>query len=192
MLEMLIIATGNKGKYEEFRAIVGDFADEVVFAPEVGKLVVEETGRTYQQNAMLKATAWATKSGLPCLADDSGLEVEALNGVPGLFSARVLDGADGDKVSWLLSKLEGSANRKARFVASLALCVPNEYTIITEGYCYGSIALAPAGSNGFGCDPVFVPEGYSRTFAELDSGTKNSISHRTNAFRKLLTIVHNL
>ena len=192
MLEKLIIATTNIGKYEEFREIVGDFAEEVVFAPEVGKLVVEETGRTYQQNAMLKACAWAEKSGLPCLADDSGLEVEALDGAPGLFSARVLEGTDGDKVSWLLSRLEGSSNRRARFVASLALCVPNEYTLITEGYCCGNIALAPAGSNGFGYDPVFVPEGYSRTFAELDSLTKNSISHRTNAFRKLLTIVHNL
>ena len=191
-MTQLIIATSNKGKYEEFRAIVGDFADEVVFAPQVGKLVVEETGKTYKENAMLKACAWAEKSGIACLADDSGLEVEALGGAPGLFSARVLDGTDGDKVSWLLSKLEGKANRKARFVASLALCVPNEYTLITEGYCYGHIASAPAGENGFGYDPVFVPDGYSLTFAQMDSLTKNSLSHRTNAFRKLLTIVHNL
>ena len=185
MKEKLIIATGNEGKFMEFREIVGDFANEIVFAPEVGKLVVEETGRTYRENAMLKACAWAEKSGGACLADDSGLEVEALDGAPGLFSARIIPGSDSDKVSWLLSQLQGNDNRRARFAASLALCVPNEYTLITEGFCYGTIALSPRGSNGFGYDPVFVPDGYSLTFAELDRHTKNAISHRTNAFRKI-------
>ena len=184
-LDKLIIATGNEGKFREFREIVGDFANEIVFAPEVGKLVVEETGRTYRENAMLKAYAWAEKSGTACLADDSGLEVEALDGAPGLFSARIIPGSDSDKVSWLLSQLQGKDNRRARFAASLALCVPNEYTLITDGYCYGTIALSPRGSNGFGYDPVFVPDGYSLTFAELDRHTKNTISHRTNAFRKI-------
>lgn len=176
----------------EFREIVRGFADEIVFAPEIASLVVEETGRTYRENAMLKACAWAEKSGLPCLADDSGLEVEALDGAPGLFSARIVPGKDEDKVSWLLSQLKGTSNRKARFAAALALCVPGEYTLITEGYSPGHIARSPSGANGFGYDPVFVPENYSQTFAELDSHTKNSISHRANAFRKILAIVHNL
>ena len=134
---------------------------------------------------MLKARAWAEKSGLPCLADDSGLEVNALDGAPGLYSARVIPGNDDDKVSWLLSELQGIADRRARFAASLALCVPEEYTLITEGYCYGTITDSPRGNNGFGYDPVFVPDGYALTFAELDSEIKNSISHRTNAFRKI-------
>ncbi|MBQ7154948.1 MAG: RdgB/HAM1 family non-canonical purine NTP pyrophosphatase [Synergistaceae bacterium] len=190
--ERLIIATGNEGKFREFREIIGDFAGEAVFAPEIAKLVVEETGKTYRENAMLKACAWAEKSGLPCLADDSGLEVDALDGAPGLYSARVIAGKDNDKVSWLLGQLDGNSNRRARFAASLALCVPGEYTLITEGYCCGNIAHTPAGNNGFGYDPVFVPDGYALTFAELDSHIKNAISHRTNAFRKIQAIVHNL
>ena len=185
MFDRLIIATGNRGKFQEFREIIGDFAGEVVFAPEIGRLVVEETGKSYAENAMLKARAWAEKSGLPCLADDSGLEVNALDGAPGLYSARVIAGQDTDKVSWLLSQLQGVADRRARFAASLALCVPEEYTLITEGYCYGAITDSPKGNNGFGYDPVFVPDGYTLTFAELASKIKNSISHRTNAFRKI-------
>ena len=183
--DRLIIATGNKGKFSEFREIVHGFAREVVFAPEIAALVVEETGRSYAENAMLKARAWAGESGFPCLADDSGLEVNALGGAPGLYSARVISGQDSDKVSWLLSQLQGVNDRRARFAASLALCVPEEYTLITDGYCYGTIADAPRGNNGFGYDPVFVPDGYTLTFAELDALTKNSISHRTNAFRKI-------
>ena len=181
----LIIATGNPGKFREFREIVGDFAGEVIFAPETARLIVEETGKSYSENAMLKARAWAAESGLPCLADDSGLEVNALDGAPGLYSARVITGQDEDKVSWLLSQLQGKSDRRARFAASLALCVPDEYTLITEGYCYGVIADSLRGNNGFGYDPVFIPDGYSLTFAELDAQTKNSISHRTNAFRKI-------
>ena len=190
--ERLIIATGNEGKFREFCDIAADLAEELVFAPEIAGLVVEETGKTYRENAMLKACAWAEKSDLPCLADDSGLEVDALDGAPGLYSARVLQGADTDRASWLLGQLKDEQNRRARFAAALALCVPNEYTLITDGYCPGSIAHSPSGANGFGYDPVFIPDGYSLTFAELDSHIKNSISHRTNAFRKIFTIVHNL
>ena len=185
----LLIATGNFGKYKEFEKIIKNFSDEfaneIIFAPEISNLIVEETGKNYSENAMLKAQAWAKKTGLPCLADDSGLEVEALDGAPGLFSARVVMGKDCDKVSWLLSNLKGIENRKARFVASVALCVPDEYILICEGFCCGKIAQAPQGSNGFGYDPVFIPEGYEKTFAELNSDIKNSISHRTNAFKKL-------
>lgn len=194
MFTKLVIATGNQGKYNEFARIIREaagenFADEIVFAPEISRLVVEETGKTYAENAMLKARAWALVSGLPCLADDSGLEVDALDGAPGLYSARIVPGIDADKVSWLLSQLEGIADRSARFVAALCLCVPGEYTLITEGFCAGKITDSPHGNNGFGYDPVFVPEGYTQTFAELDSSTKNLISHRTVAFRKLSVLL---
>ena len=187
MFSKLIIATGNKGKYREFVEIIGGgFAEEIIFAPEISALIVEETGRTYAENAMLKAKKWAEMSGLPCLADDSGLEVHALDGAPGLYSARIVQGIDGDRVSWLLGQLEGIADRSARFAASLALCIPGEYTIITEGYCTGHIAHSPEGSNGFGYDPVFIPDGYNMTFAQLPTHIKNSISHRTNAFKKII------
>ena len=194
MFTKLVIATGNQGKYKEFSEIIREvagenFADEIIFAPEISRMIVEETGKTYAENAMLKARAWAEKSGLPCLADDSGLEVDALDGAPGLYSARVIQGKDSDKASWLLSQLEGVDDRRARFAAALCLCVPGEYTLITEGYCCGSIASEARGSNGFGYDPVFVPDGYDITFAEIAPVTKNNISHRTNAFRKISSLL---
>ena len=190
----LIIATGNEGKYKEFthiiREVAGEnFAEEIVFAPDISRLIVEETGKTYAENAMLKARAWAEYSGLPCLADDSGLEVDALDGAPGLYSARILPGKDTDRSSWLLSQLDGVADRKARFSAALCLCVPDEYTLITEGHCDGTIGNEIRGCNGFGYDPVFLPEGYAQTFAELPSHIKNNISHRTNAFRKIAALL---
>ena len=194
MFTKLVIATGNEGKYREFTEIIRnaageDFAGEVIFAPEVSRMIVDETGKTYAENAMLKARAWAEKSGLPCLADDSGLEVDALGGAPGLYSARVLHGRDSDRASWLLGQLEGLTDRKARFAAALCLCVPGEFTLITEGYCAGTIAGSARGDNGFGYDPVFVPEGYSLTFAQLPGHVKNNISHRTEAFRKIAALL---
>lgn len=194
MFSKLVIATGNEGKYREFSEIIREiagrnFADEVIFAPDTATMIVDETGKTYAENAMLKARAWAGKTGLPCLADDSGLEVMALGGAPGLYSARITSGQDKDKVSWLLSKMKGESYRRARFVAALSLCVPGEYTLITEGSCQGEIAEHSAGSNGFGYDPVFVPDEYGLTFAELPSDIKNEISHRANAFRKMASII---
>lgn len=194
MFSRLIIATGNEGKYREFTEIIKNvsgegFAEEIIFAPDISRMIVEETGKTYAENAMLKARAWAEKSGCACLADDSGLEVEALEGAPGLYSSRVVSGNDSDHASWLLGQLEGVENRKARFVAALCLCVPGEFTLITEGYCYGRISEASRGDDGFGYDPVFLPDGYDMTFAELPGHVKNQISHRANAFRKLSEVL---
>ena len=194
MFSKLIIATGNEGKYREFTEIIRDvagknFAGEIIFAPETAHMIVEETGKTYAENAMLKARAWAERSGLPCLADDSGFEVDALDGAPGLYSSRVVAGNDSDHASWILSQLEGVPNRKARFVAALCLCVPREFMLITEGVCCGEVAESARGFDGFGYDPVFLPDGYGLTFAELPGHVKNQISHRTNAFRKLSALV---
>ena len=190
----IIIATKNEGKYKEFTKIIvnlmsGIFVDNIIFAPDVADLIVEETGKSYAENAMLKARAWAEKTGLPCLADDTGLEVVALDGAPGLYSSRIVPGRDVDKAQWRLSKLGGEADRRARFATALALCVPGEYTIITEGSCTGKIAEGLSGNGGFGYDPVFVPDGYERTFAELPLEVKNEISHRADAFRKLAKII---
>ena len=172
----IVLATTNKHKYDEFLSITGN--TDLIYSPEV---VIEETGKTYRENSMLKAIAWAEKTGCACLADDSGLEVDALSGAPGIFSARVSN----NPVSWLLQELDGIMNRKARFVASLALCLPDKTIIITEGSCSGTIATSPRGTNGFGYDPVFIPDGYNHTFAELSASVKNQISHRYNAYNKL-------
>lgn len=190
----LIIATGNEGKYREFTEIIRNvagegFADGIIFAPDISRMIVDETGRTYAENSMLKARAWAERSGLPCLADDSGLEVNALDGAPGLYSSRVVSGNDSDHASWLLAQLEGISDRRARFVAALCLCVPGEYTLITEGFCFGRISESPRGSDGFGYDPVFLPDGYDMTFAELPGHVKNQISHRSDAFRKIAALI---
>lgn len=190
----LIIATGNEGKYREFTEIIRNvagegFADGIIFAPDISRMIVDETGRTYAENSMLKARAWAERSGLPCLADDSGLEVNALDGAPGLYSSRVVSGNDSDHASWLLAQLEGISDRRARFVAALCLCVPGEYTLITEGFCCGRISESPRGSDGFGYDPVFLPDGYDMTFAELPGHVKNQISHRSDAFRKIAALI---
>ena len=113
----------------------------------------------------------------------------ALGGAPGLYSSRIVPGRDFDKAEWLLSKLKGESYRRARFVAAVSLCIPSNYIIITGGYCHGTIAEHQFGNEGFGYDPVFIPDGYEQTFAELPPDVKNEISHRADAFRKLVAIL---
>ena len=162
---------------------------ELVFAPEVSGMAVEETGETYAENALLKARAWAVASGLPSLADDSGLEVKALDWGPGVYSARVVPGPDAARNVWLLDSLEGREDRRARFVAALALAVPGRWTLICEGDCPGRIAESLRGAGGFGYDPLFLPDGFDVSFAELPPETKNRISHRASALKSLLKIL---
>ena len=192
-LEKLIIATGNKGKFEELKAMLSgankNFADEIIFAPEFAKQInIVEDGSSYEENAEIKARAWAEVSGLPCLADDSGLEVEALNNAPGIYSARIVDGDDNARNLWLLDKLKNFKDkneRRARFAASLVL-IFNNNKIIANGICEGYIAEKISGSNGFGYDPLFIPKGFDVTFADLSSEIKNKISHRALAVKNLL------
>ncbi|MBR0097948.1 MAG: RdgB/HAM1 family non-canonical purine NTP pyrophosphatase [Synergistaceae bacterium] len=192
-LEKLIIATGNKGKFEELKAMLSgankNFADEIIFAPEFAKQInIVENGSSYEENAEIKARAWAEVSGLPCLADDSGLEVEALNNAPGIYSARIVDGDDNARNLWLLDKLKNfkdKSSRRARFAASLVL-IFNNNKIIANGICEGYIAEKISGSNGFGYDPLFIPKGFDVTFADLSSEIKNKISHRALAVKNLL------
>ena len=189
-IERLVLATGNQGKYEEFKAMLPhSLVNELVFAPELGRIAVEETGKTYVDNALLKARAWAAASGLPGLADDSGIEADALGGAPGVHSARIVPGSDADRNDWLLSQLRGKADRRGRFVAALALVVPEEWTLVCEGKCPGRIAEAPAGCGGFGYDPLFVPDGFEVSFAELPPETKNAISHRAVALKRMLGVL---
>ncbi|MCR4819338.1 MAG: RdgB/HAM1 family non-canonical purine NTP pyrophosphatase [Fretibacterium sp.] len=188
--ERLVLATGNRGKYREFLALLpSSFVGELVFAPELSKLAVDETGETYTENALLKARAWAAASGLPSLADDSGLEVTALGGAPGVHSARAVPGDDNARNAWLLSELGNREDRSARFVAALALVVPGGKEFVCEGVCPGRIAEAPSGAGGFGYDPLFLPDGFDASFADIPAETKNAISHRAAAIRTLLNIL---
>ena len=166
-----------------------EFAHEIIFAPQLASdIKVEETGSSYAENAEIKARAWAEASGLPCLADDSGLEVAALNGAPGLYSARV-QGLKNDEARnlWLLDQLKdfkGRDARRARFAASLVL-INNNFKVTGSGVCNGYIAESMSGANGFGYDPLFIPDGFDVSFAELGAEIKNKISHRALAVKDL-------
>ncbi len=193
LFDKLLLATCNRGKYEEFKSLLPEsFSSRLLFAPDVAPLEVEETGETYIMNALLKASAWASASGLPALADDSGLEVEALGFKPGVLSARIVEGSDEDRTRWLLSQMLGLQNRRAHFVAALALSVPEKWSLVCEGSCSGVLSEQPSGRNGFGYDPVFIPDGHAFSFADMPAETKNKISHRAVALRILMEILYQM
>jgi XTP/dITP diphosphohydrolase len=183
----LLLGTANKGKVGELREIFAGLDVELVTPPEVGlgDMDPEETGATFVENARLKALAFAAASGLPTLADDSGLEIDALGGEPGVHSKRYAgpDATDAERIALVLRKLDGvpDANRTARFRCSMALATPDRVLGTVDGACEGQIGHAPRGSNGFGYDPVFVLPDRGLTMAELSSPEKHAISHRGRA-----------
>jgi len=183
-----VLASHNKGKLAEMQAILGTLGVEVVMESDLGLAVeVEETGETFAENAMLKAKAVMEASGLPAIADDSGLCVDALNGAPGVYSARYGGlNTDQERYALLLQNLRGAMNRAAHFHTAVICCFPNGNTLEASGDCYGTIAYAPMGTEGFGYDPVFVPTGRAQTFAEIAPEEKHAISHRADAFAKLV------
>ncbi len=181
MAERFVLATHNPGKLKEMAAILGRFGVEVVSPKDLGITVdVEETGTTFAENAMLKAKAICKAANLPAIADDSGLCVDALNGGPGVYSARY--GGEGldDKGRYmlLLNNLRGQSSRKAHFASAIACVFPNGKALTAEGRCDGTIAFAPMGEGGFGYDPVFFVPEKAKTFAQLTEEEKNEISHR--------------
>ncbi len=186
----LILATDNKNKIREFRELLRGEGVEVLSKSEAGiGGEVEETGDTFSENARLKAEAVMHASGLPAVADDSGLAVDALGGAPGVRSARYTgdhNDSDRDRYELLLKNMDGVSDRRARFVCSMCCVFPNGDVLTSEGTCEGTIAFAPRGENGFGYDPVFRPEGYERSMAELSMEEKNRISHRGKALRSFL------
>lgn len=212
----LIFATGNAGKIREAREILGPHGIEVISPYDLGltkeQIEVEETGSTFEENAIIKVQNLWNLTGMPCFADDSGLVVDALGGAPGIYSARYasLDGSGEDhnfasNIDRLLHELRGIADRRARFVCVVALILPaagkggllrvaSQPVQLFEGKCEGGIAYTPAGAGGFGYDPVFIPDAYpDRTLAEVDEDAKNAISHRGNALAKMLeTLKENL
>ncbi len=188
----LIAATRNKGKLEEIAQILEQFPFNVVSMTEAGMTDdIEETGSTFEENALIKAKkVWeATGTGEIVLADDSGLEVDYLNGAPGVYSARYAgEGAsDADRNRKLIGALAGvpADKRSARFVCAIAMVFPDDTDLVVRGTCEGMIALEPAGSNGFGYDPLFYIPSIGLTIAQMDAETKNGISHRGNALRQL-------
>jgi XTP/dITP diphosphohydrolase len=195
----VVLATRNPHKVTEVRRILtaaGVTGIDLMSADDLDVPDVPETGVTFAENAVLKATAVAAASGLPAIADDSGLTVDALGGMPGVLSAR-WSGRHGDDAANLALVLGQLADvpvdrRTAAFVCAAALAVPGGPVIVEEGVVRGRLAREPRGTNGFGYDPIFVPEGETRTTAELPSAEKDAISHRGRAFRALASHLREL
>ena len=183
----LILASKNPGKLRELQEILGELRVEVLMEADVGlDLDVEETGTTFEENSFLKADAVRKASGMAAIADDSGLMVDALNGAPGVYSARYGNLTnDADRTAYLLKNLENvpDAQRTARFVSVITACFPDGRVIQARGECPGIITRSPRGSGGFGYDPVFLVPELGATFSELSPEDKNRISHRGRALR---------
>ena len=187
-MEKLLIATNNKGKIKELHELLDDLGIELVTPSHIGlDLDVVEDGLTYAENATKKAIAFAQASNLISLADDSGLEVDALGGAPGLYSARYgsTDGnklSDADRRAFLIQNLQDKPGPwTARFHATIAIAVPNGETQLAEGWCEGEIIPEERGTGGFGYDPIFLLPEFGKTMAELSSENKNRLSHRARA-----------
>ncbi len=186
----LVIATHNPGKVAEIADLLRPYAVRPVAAAALGLAEPEEAGTSFRANAEIKARAAAASSGLPALADDSGLEVAALGGAPGIHAARWAGprkdfGAAMERIERELAA-SGNPDRSARFVCALALCWPDGHCETFEGTVSGLLVWPPRGRRGFGYDPIFVPEGRDTTFGEMHPAAKHAISHRARAFRRLV------
>jgi XTP/dITP diphosphohydrolase len=178
-LKKLVIASGNAGKIKEFRNYLANLGVTLILKPD--SIDVEETGATFIENAHLKASQVAIATGEWAIADDSGLEVMALNGAPGVLSARYAN-TDSDRINRVLSELKDQANREAQFVCAIAIASPDgAIAADAVGLCKGAIADAPRGSGGFGYDPIFLIPEFQQTFGEIPPEVKAKISHRANA-----------
>lgn len=189
MVNVIVLATRNNGKTREFRQLLADFPVEIKSLNDFGPIPeVEEDGETFDDNAYKKALFTAKALGLPAMADDSGLVVAALDGAPGVKSARYAgeDASDQDNMAKLLKNMEDKIDRRAAFECVISIAVPSGPALTYEGRCEGEITREPRGTSGFGYDPVFFYQEYGRTFAELSSEEKNSVSHRGRALREVV------
>ncbi len=194
LLENWVVASHNQGKVSEIRDLLTPYGITLVSAGELNLEEPEETGSTFVENAELKAHAASQSSGRIALADDSGLSVDALDGAPGIYSARWAISPEGNKsFSWAIKRIEEAlkeipdASYKAKFVCVLSLAWPDGYCESFEGIVEGELIFPPAGNKGFGYDPIFRPEGYDLCFAEMQPKLKHSISHRAKAFSMLVS-----
>ena len=184
----LIVASHNQGKVREIRELLAPFAVEVLSAAGLGLPEPDETGDTFIAHAELKARAAATVAGHPALADDSGLAVAALNGQPGIYSARWAGPGKDFALAMrrIERELEGLADRRAKFVCALSLAWPDGHCDSFAGEVQGVLTFPPQGAKGFGYDPIFIADGHDVTFAEMEPAAKHAISHRARAFKKLV------
>ena len=193
-MDKIVFATTNEGKVKEIKEILGDFPIEVVSMKEMGITAdIEENGTTFEENSLIKARALAKLTGLPALADDSGLEVDYLNGEPGIYSARYL-GRDTDydyKNNYIIDKLSEAKgeDRSARFVCVISLVLPDGREFVERGVVEGLIGYEQKGENGFGYDPIFYLPEYGKTSAELPPEEKNKISHRGKALTAMKKLI---
>jgi len=190
----LAVASHNEGKVRELGELFAPYGIACVSAGSLGLAEPEETGESFEANALIKARAAAQSARLLAIADDSGLEVEALGGQPGVQSARW--GGPGRDFDLAMARVydelnaTGGAYTRANFTCALALAAPSGEEIVTTGRVYGKIVWPPRGSRGFGYDPIFVPDGYRETFGEMDPALKNRLSHRMRAFEKLIAATY--
>lgn len=197
-MKKVVIATKNKGKIAEFKTLFSAHGIQVLSLFDLEEKVaeIEETGTTFQENATIKAEAICNMYNISVLADDSGLIVDALDGSPGIYSARYAgeQATDEENNALLLTNMSNISKeeRTGRFVCVLAIAIPNKATVWYTGYCEGEIALEEKGANGFGYDPLFIPQGYSQTMAQLEQSEKNSISHRAAALSLLEKDIHTI
>jgi XTP/dITP diphosphohydrolase len=200
----IVLASGNRHKYDEFadffaplRGVSGERV-ELLNGADFGQAPdIDESGSSYEENAAIKARAYARLTGLPAMADDSGLEVRALGWRPGIHSSRAAPGGDRGRISWLLGQMEEKNDRRARFAASLVIAFPDSREgaadyFSSEGVCWGCVSDCPSGKDGFGYDPVFVPDGHQRSFAALGRAVKRKISHRAIAMRGVALLLPNV
>jgi XTP/dITP diphosphohydrolase len=188
--KILVVASHNKGKVQEICDLLAPFGVETVSAGDLGLAEPEETGETFRANAELKALAAAKAAGQPALADDSGLCVDALSGAPGIHSARWAGPTKDFDFAMERVRLglveEGTMDTRAHFICGLALAWPDGHVEYVEGRVDGELVWPPRGTKGFGYDPMFVPQGHDRTFGEMEPAQKHAMSHRADAFRKLV------
>ncbi|HXG78999.1 MAG TPA: RdgB/HAM1 family non-canonical purine NTP pyrophosphatase [Methyloceanibacter sp.] len=192
--DSIIIASHNEGKVRELAELFAPFRIACVSAASLGLAEPEETGKSFAENAALKAVAAARAAGKPALSDDSGLEVEALGGAPGIHSARWGGkskdfGKAMDRVHRELAAIH-AAKARANFTCALALAAPDGTVRVFEGKVFGTLTSPPRGLRGFGYDPIFVPDGYTETFGEMEPALKNKLSHRMRAFEQLMAEVY--
>ena len=182
----VLLASNNGHKIKEIKEILGDFFDVVSLREAGVESDPEETGATFEENARIKAVAGMKASGMPCIADDSGLEVFALDGLPGVMSARYAGGHGDDsaKNEKLLRELENTSDRSARYVCVICMAFPNGHEIVARGECRGTILKEARGEGGFGYDPLFFFPQFGKTFAEITAEEKNEVSHRKAALRE--------
>ena len=195
MLQILA-ATSNPHKVTEFRSAFHPIQEklQIITLGDIPPFTMpEENGTSFEENAMIKAKAASAFADMPAFADDSGLEVAALDGAPGIYSARYAGdrATDAERIAKLLHELEGKESRRARFVCAMALAYRGSEVKTFRGIVNGTVLTQPRGSHGFGYDPVFVPDGYEQSFGELGAGIKDRISHRAHALEQLVAFIKN-